>query len=214
MSKIILYDNNKSVTDALKIAFKGISDVEVQNISFEDLRSDYVVTAGNSYGWMTGGLDLAVRNYYGQQVQDAIQEKIIFDYNGYLPVGEVVSIYTYDEKKPFLIYTPTMEKPKPIEIEDVLYVSMTLFNLAFRLGLRDKTFAICGLGTATGEIKPNEFAWALRKAYDLEKEWKEDTERNCDTCRKRKTMDCPNSSECYETDNKPYYEKKEEKYEQ
>ena len=30
--------------------------------------------------------------------------------------------------------------------------------------------------------------------------------RNCDTCYHRKTDRCPNSSECYETENKPYYE--------
>ena len=30
--------------------------------------------------------------------------------------------------------------------------------------------------------------------------------RNCDTCYHRKTDRCPNSSECYEIENKPYYE--------
>jgi len=28
----------------------------------------------------------------------------------------------------------------------------------------------------------------------------------CETCIKRKTMYCPNSSKCYSTENKPYYQ--------
>lgn len=30
--------------------------------------------------------------------------------------------------------------------------------------------------------------------------------RECETCIKRKTMYCPNSSECFNTENKPYYQ--------
>lgn len=30
--------------------------------------------------------------------------------------------------------------------------------------------------------------------------------RECETCIKRKTMYCPNSSECFDTENKPYYQ--------
>lgn len=32
--------------------------------------------------------------------------------------------------------------------------------------------------------------------------------RECETCIKRKTKYCPNSSECYEIMNKPYYQNK------
>ena len=30
----------------------------------------------------------------------------------------------------------------------------------------------------------------------------------CQACRKYRTMDCPNSSECYATEDKPYFEPK------
>ena len=32
--------------------------------------------------------------------------------------------------------------------------------------------------------------------------------RTCHACRKYRTMDCPNSSMCYATDDKPYFEPK------
>lgn len=33
-------------------------------------------------------------------------------------------------------------------------------------------------------------------------------EKSCDKCRKQHTMQCPNSSKCYSTLDKPYFEKK------
>lgn len=32
-------------------------------------------------------------------------------------------------------------------------------------------------------------------------------DRDCDSCKKQKTMECPNSSECYALESKPYWEK-------
>ena len=53
MNKLILYDINKNLCDYWNKYFKDIKNVEVLNCSFEELESEYVVTAGNSYGWMT-----------------------------------------------------------------------------------------------------------------------------------------------------------------
>lgn len=38
---------------------------------------------------------------------------------------------------------------------------------------------------------------------------KEKTNRNCTNCKKHKTMKCPNSSKCYSTIDKPYFERSE-----
>lgn len=37
---------------------------------------------------------------------------------------------------------------------------------------------------------------------------KQDKERSCDNCIKKKTINCPNSSKCYETLDKPYFERR------
>lgn len=166
MKKIILYDINEKLIEEWEKVFKDIPNIECKKISFAELEADYVVTAGNSYGWMTGGLDLAVRNYYGQIIQDEVQRMIIYYHNGYLPVGEFLKIFTYDNKKPNLIYAPTMSKPQKIDIEDVFYVSSKLFEIASKM---DGPFAICGLGTSTGGISEEECALVMRKAYDFVK---------------------------------------------
>ena len=50
MNKLILYDINKDLCDCWNKYFKDIKNVTVLNCSFDDLESEYVVTAGNSYG--------------------------------------------------------------------------------------------------------------------------------------------------------------------
>lgn len=37
---------------------------------------------------------------------------------------------------------------------------------------------------------------------------KAEKNKNCDMCIKKKTMECPNSSLCYNTENKPYFKSK------
>ena len=68
MNKLILYDINKDLCDCWNKYFKDIKNVTVLNCPFDDLESEYVVTVGNSYGWMIGGIDLVVRQYSGQSI--------------------------------------------------------------------------------------------------------------------------------------------------
>lgn len=164
--RIILYDINKDVTDAWKKEFNN-ENVDIQNISIESLKADYVVTAGNSYAWMTGGIDLAVRNYFGQQIQDKIQE-VLMENRGYLPVGSVMCVGTGDIDKPYLLYVPTMETPRFIFQEDIYFVACKIFRFIKYNHTKDiesKSIAICGLGTGTGFVTPEDCAKAMYKAY-------------------------------------------------
>lgn len=161
--KIILYDINQKLCIEWKKQFKDIKNVVIANLPFDKVKADYVVTAGNSYGWMTGGLDLAVRNYYGQWIQDYIQKVIINNCNGRLEVGDVLIVPTKDKLKPNLVYAPTMTMPKYIYPIDVFYI---FYKLIDNLDLKDKTIAIPGLGTATGGIRYSECAKQMRLAYN------------------------------------------------
>ena len=163
--KIILYDINEEMVIEWEEAFKG-TDVEVKNESFANMRATYIVTAGNSYGHMSGGIDLAVRNYFGFRIQDAVQWQIIEQFGGKLPVGNYTIVDTHDETKPYLVYAPTMEKPQMIDSTDVFYVACKLFKLANQICNIGDTFAICGLGTSCGGIRPQICAEMMRKAYD------------------------------------------------
>lgn len=161
MNKIILYDINKQLCDSWNKYFKDVKEVKVINCSFKDLESEYVVTAGNSYGWMTGGIDLAVRDYYGQVIQDKIQQLILAQPKRCLDIGNSIIIYTGDDKKPYLIYAPTMDLPKEIDDLDIFYVFSKL------LRTYDVDFACCGLGTCTGGLSYDVCAKTMYNAYRL-----------------------------------------------
>lgn len=158
--RIILFDIDSNIVEAWRKEFDGVEGVQILHAPFEEIESEYVVTAGNSFGWMTGGIDLAVRNYYGVEVQDAIQQQIIFYYRGEMPVGKALVVKTRDEKKPNLIYMPTMRYPGKIEPIDVFYVFYKLLD-----NFKEKEIACCGLGTLTGGVSAEDCAKAMRKAY-------------------------------------------------
>jgi len=65
-------------------------EVDVVCGRFEDLPVfDCVVTAGNSFGLMDAGMDLAVVRYFGTHVMELIQKCILEDYLGEQPVARV-----------------------------------------------------------------------------------------------------------------------------
>lgn len=161
MIKIILYDINEKLIKAWERAFNG-TDVIILKTSFEDLTAHAVVTAGNSYGVMSGGIDLSVREYYGTKIQDLIQHIIITEHCGKLIVGQSICVDTSDQYKKFLIYAPTMEYPQQISPIDIFYVTYKLLQSYNKF----PEIAICGLGTCTGNVKEEECAKAMRDAYD------------------------------------------------
>lgn len=166
MTKLVLYDINKELCDAWKYEFKDYPEVTILNLPIEDVNCDYIVTAGNSFGWMTGGIDLAARNYFGVMAQDIIQREIIFKHNGELPVGDM-EIITTGEDKPNLIYLPTMRFPERIDPVDVFYSFAKLLKAFRNRNFNQvKVLACCGLGTGAGHISSKECAKQMRLAYE------------------------------------------------
>lgn len=49
----------------------------------------------------------------------------------------------------------------------------------------------------------------IELVFTKKKENKSLTLKECSNCRKQHTMDCPNSAECYATEDKPYFERKD-----
>lgn len=81
--RLILVDRGKDFCDVLRWQFRTHPEVEVVCGRFEELPSfDCVVTAGNSFGLMYAGMDLAVVRYFGRHVMELIQKQILEDYLG------------------------------------------------------------------------------------------------------------------------------------
>lgn len=162
---IDLFDTNSTLCWEWQRAFEGLP-VRVLNCSLEQLSSyDYLVTPGNSFGAMSGGLDLAVRNVLGYDFQDNLQMWIMTNFPYGLPVGDIAIIETLDDTKfKNVMYTPTMRTPSSVDAFTVMHIMARITMQA--ISRPDKSFAIPGLGTGCGCLYPRDAAFAMRAGYD------------------------------------------------
>ena len=171
-SKLILVDPEAGLCDAWQECFEGLAGVTVVHGQFESL-SDYdcMVSAANSFGLMDGGVDLAIIRYFGLELMDAVQDRIIKEFRGEQPVGTSFVIETGHPRHPWLAHTPTMRVPMPITRTDNVYQAMWAMMLAVERhnaagsGARIDTVACPGLGTATGRMAFDEAARQMSCAY-------------------------------------------------
>src|SRR5262249_55462813 len=82
---------------------------------------DCFVTAGNSFGIMTAGIDAAVVRFFGEQLMQKVQHRIMDDFFGEQPVGTAFVLPTGHCAIPFIAHSPTMRVPGSIEGTDKVY---------------------------------------------------------------------------------------------
>ncbi len=169
--KMILVDRGRDFCNVLKWEFRERPEVEIVCGRFEELPEfDCVITAGNSFGLMDAGMDLAVVRYFGPHVMEMIQRRILDDYLGEQPVGTSVLVPTAHPKHPFVAHTPTMRAPMNIRGTDHVYVALLAALTAIHRHNLDggnpiQSVACPGLGTGTGGMDPLEAALQMRLAW-------------------------------------------------
>ena len=79
--KIYFVETRLNKLEKLKLYFKDETNIEYVNENFIDFmkknKVDCVVSPANSFGLMDGGFDLAITNWYGDQLQKRVQKYII-----------------------------------------------------------------------------------------------------------------------------------------
>ncbi len=169
--KLIIVDPISELCAELEERFAQIESVSVINNRFENIsKYDCIVSAGNSFGLMDGGVDLAIIRYFGIDLMDKVQEHIIKEFRGEQPVGTSFIIETGHPQHPFLAHTPTMRVPMAISQTDNVYRAMYGMLLAvWHHNLREKrkiTTIVCpGLGTMTGQMPFDRAAKHMALAY-------------------------------------------------
>jgi O-acetyl-ADP-ribose deacetylase (regulator of RNase III) len=169
--KLVLVDPMGVVHDALVAAFKGLPDVKVVLGYFEQLVVfDCMVSAANSFGLMDGGVDAAIIRYFGYELMERVQSRILDEYLGEQPVGTCMIVETGHMEHPFIAHTPTMRVPMTIAHTDNVYKAMWAMLLAVRKHnqqheRRIETIACPGLGTLTGQVPAAEAARQMALAY-------------------------------------------------
>lgn len=127
----------------------------------------------NSFGDMSGGLDLAIRRAYAPyRIEDVVKRAIDAEADGELPVGAALVVATPGERFTHLVVAPTMRTPRRVVGTLNAYLAMRAALLAVRRwnargqGEAVSTLVCSGLGTGTGCLLPEVAASQMRAAWD------------------------------------------------
>lgn len=132
--------------EVIRARFEGLPRVTVHAARFADLPPhDAFVTAGNSYGLMTAGIDAAVVARFGPEIMKRVQRHIVGAFLGEQPVGTAFLVETGDPWCPRLVHAPTMRLPGSIAGTDAVYRATWAALLALHL---ESVLAGRPLGTA------------------------------------------------------------------
>lgn len=157
--------------DAFRARFAPLPRVQVHQAKFEDLPPhDCFVTAGNSYGLMTAGIDAVVVERFGEQIMQAVQHRILSDYFGEQPVGTAFILPTKHAGIPYLCHAPTMRVPGSIDgTANVYHATLAALVAVFhhnRTADREiETVAMPAMGTGFGRVSFDESARQMAVAY-------------------------------------------------
>lgn len=148
-------------------AYFGLENVKLVNDNFKNFikqnKIQCVVSPANSFGLMDGSYDLELTEWYGNQLQERVQQYIIDNYYGEQPVGTSFIIETNKDNQ-LLIHTPTMRTPEEIVDARIIYQCMrTTLIVAKKNNI--KSILIPMFGAHVGKVKPQIVAKMMWNAY-------------------------------------------------
>ena len=164
----VLVHRESDLGTAWREAFAGLTDVSVVGGDICEIACDAVVSPANSFGFMDGGLDLALSHRFGWNLQEEVQRRIAARPIRELLVGESLIVRTGDTRVPWLVVAPTMRVPMRLRQSVNAYLAMK----AILSGVlhhaecpRIETVAIPGLGTGVGALPADVAAIQMRRAF-------------------------------------------------
>ncbi|MFT4303898.1 MAG: macro domain-containing protein [Candidatus Woesearchaeota archaeon] len=170
MINVKLCTNDQLMYDAWKQEFKDKEKVRVILGNIFDEKTDAIVTSANSFGLMDAGLDQAMCDYFGNNLEERVQEKIKAFYFGEVPVGNALIIETFNPKIPYLISSPTMRVPMRLDNSVNVYLATRAALIAvYHHNIPNqtiKTVSLPAMGTNTGKMNYLDAAKQMRMAYD------------------------------------------------
>jgi len=173
---IILADLQTSVINAWQMALNNYPDVEIHHGSIFDVQCDAIVSPANSFGFMDGGIDMAISQFFGWHVQERLQEMIKTKHHGELIVGNAEIVPTDHPKIPYVISSPTMRVPMILKHDSVnVYLATRAVLLLGKYGVQTngepwatpvQRVAIPGMGTGVGRFPPEICALQMKQAIE------------------------------------------------
>ncbi|UUO06342.1 macro domain-containing protein [Blastopirellula sp. J2-11] len=160
-----------SICEPLIARFDGLPGVIAQARRFENLPPhDCFVTAGNSFGMMTAGIDAAVVAFHGESLMTQVQNRILDEYLGEQPVGTAFVVETNTPGYPFVVHAPTMRVPGSIAGTDKVYAAtLAALVVIYRHNVthpqKISTVALPAMGAGFGGVAPSEVGRQMAAAY-------------------------------------------------
>jgi O-acetyl-ADP-ribose deacetylase (regulator of RNase III) len=169
--RFIIVSRDKDTAEEIRWISRDTPGLEVHLGSFEAIPNfDCVATAGNSFGLMDAGMDLAVLKFFGLELQGAIQRRILEDFCGEQPVGTAFLVETGRLDHPYVAHAPTMRVPMNIAGTDHVYLATWATLLAVRQHNRQaqrkiETLLCPAFGAGTGGVSGLEVGFQMKLAY-------------------------------------------------
>ncbi len=172
---LIFTDLRQDVVSAWEEHFQGYPQVSVKSGSIFEVDCDALVSPANSFGYMDGGLDMQISQFFGWHVQERLQEVIRDKHHGELLVGDAEIVPTDNSRIPFVISAPTMRVPMILsDTVNVYLATRAVILLVLHGHFLDgravsedvRTVAVPGMGTGVGRILPDTCARQMKAAVD------------------------------------------------
>jgi O-acetyl-ADP-ribose deacetylase (regulator of RNase III) len=167
--KIYLLDQSEAMADAWKEAFGDTTEIEIVQNDFhhfmETHEPEVIVNAGNSFGEMTGGIDLAISEFFGWGLQKRVQAKIEKECFGEQPVGSVLVIENIDGIDTKLYHVPSMRLPQII-VEPLTIYQCTRVALMTAIKEKAGSIVLPAFGGGCGEVPPSIIAKQMKDAIE------------------------------------------------
>lgn len=165
--ELILIDINPVQVNSWKKLFSGEVHVIVKEGDITTEVVDAIVSPANSFGFMDGGVDYAISERLGWDLQERLQAKIKSLPEGELLVGKSLVLETGDNEIPYLISSPTMRVPMSFNISTSVnaYLAMKATLIAAIEHPEINSIAIPGFCTGVGRMNEETAAFQMYRAY-------------------------------------------------
>ena len=166
--QIILAYRDDSLGEAWRTHFRERPDVQIIQCDITAVNCDAVVSPANSFGFMDGGLDAALSDRFGWDLQIDLQRQIRDLPEGELLIGKALVIPTKDSRVPWLIVAPTMRVPMSFNIATSInaYLAMKAILIAATTHPGIRSVAIPGLCTGVGRMRPETASKQMFEEYN------------------------------------------------
>jgi len=166
--RVILSDRKAALVEAWRESFANEHDVDIGSEDILSVDCDAIVSPANSFGFMDGGLDHLLSDFFGWHVQERVQAAIRERPMRELLVGEAIVVPTDHAQIPWLVAAPTMRVPMVVKQSVNAYLAMKALLIAARDHRHEiliRSIAVPGLATGIGKIEPKIAARQMYAAY-------------------------------------------------